>query len=680
MVSTRATSVGSVGAATSAATAAASAGGLNQSSSAPTTTTGVEVCASGHLCTAPEFADLAKSSHHCGNCSEKMHSALHCGAMLDALKEKFTVYEDFLTPYGRGKFASVDHDVLQYCQLCINMIEPLCRARQAAVAAQPPAAVRPPALPPLVAADGVTVMDSVGEGGGVLAAAEIAVMESAGEGGAVAVAVMDSAGEGGVEAVLQDGVSASAVGDAVGDDLLLMDNIEVDDRIIPAKAWGEPDAELHFFEVEGVQSMANYNDRQGKKTRLNNKDSLWMALKKGTAGNHNIQLRGMNSKIPGHVVATQTWGGALTNALNYGMMSFEEQEAERIRAGAASKANKRKWASEIVRLHNNRPPQPLANGRAAPVVQQPDALEQALARARANGHNIPEEGGSNTRTWRAGTRTSGRTVEGASRQTVSDPVAIERARQAAGYDPQQAAVLEHRGLGSDSPSREALVDERRRANPSRRKLGVAPKNVGQQNDSNSRRFVNSAMKKVAKTIMGIHYEGGGDEVASREIPMHSMVLLVLNEVQTQTNDHGGKLQHKVAEKPKLTIIANDHTTCNRILELVVDQYSEDADDADAPRACTKFLVVKTEEMSLLENVEHHIAQQSRAFQQPPRSTESNEGVQGNMTPGARQEAGARPAYSTSRRTPATGVGEEMEVELDEEDEEGGGIVLQSAGN
>ena len=70
----------------------------------------------------------------------------------------------------------------------------------------------------------------------------------------------------------------------------------------------------YFFEEEGVQAIVNTFDKDDEETRLNNKDSLWYALKRGTWGIEGINLNGPGCKIPLHVLMTTTWKGALTNA------------------------------------------------------------------------------------------------------------------------------------------------------------------------------------------------------------------------------------------------------------------------------------------------------------------------------------------------------------------------------
>ena len=142
----------------------------------------------------------------------------------------------------------------------------------------------------------------------------------------------------------------------------------------PAEAWGEPDVNALYFDADGVQALANIYDSDNKLTRLNNKKSLWNALEKGGC---NHSLVGSSYKIPPHVVAATTWNGALTNAVNYGMMSMDEQRVERACYAAASVADKRQLSTIIEQLHRKHPSSPGPRG----VANEPNALDQALDRA-----------------------------------------------------------------------------------------------------------------------------------------------------------------------------------------------------------------------------------------------------------------------------------------------------------
>jgi len=68
--------------------------------------------------------------------------------------------------------------------------------------------------------------------------------------------------------------------------------------------------------------MANLIDQDQKKTRLNNKYSLWDAITTGLHKyDHADELRGKQCKTPTHVVATQTWSGEFTYAINFGILT-----------------------------------------------------------------------------------------------------------------------------------------------------------------------------------------------------------------------------------------------------------------------------------------------------------------------------------------------------------------------
>ena len=195
-----------------------------------------------------------------------------------------------------------------------------------------------------------------------------------------------------------------------------------------------------------------------------------------------------------------------------------------------------------------------------------------------------------------------------------------------------------------------------RSGQSYRKENTNPKSIRQQNESNARRFVNGAMRKVAKHFAqqndSTSDDGNGDEPGSPRKPIHSMVLLVLNEVSDQHNDQGGTLKNTAAEKPKLTILGLNVDTINHIMGVVAEQYATD-DREPNDRECINHLVTQIDDMNmtLLECVEEFINSQKEPSQ-PTRSTETSQNVQINMTPGVGGNAVVAPAFS-SRRTPAS---------------------------
>ena len=322
-----------------------------------------------------------------------------------------------------------------------------------------------------------------------------------------------------------------------------------------AEAWGEP--ELFSFDVEGVQEMANALDHRDKRTSLNDKRSLWNALEVGVIG-MGISLRGKNFKIPTNVVAADSWNGAFTNALNFAMSSLLEQEDERIRFNASSNAEKKRWRKRVNKLHKQRPPPPLGNGRPAPEPVEPAPVTNPPNNSVATSHRVT----------RATTRANA-TMEEAARERASDENAIQRSRDTAGYS--EDVAIAHRGRASELEDREQLMGEQMRSEQSYRKENTPPTSIGQQNDRNTRRMVNGAMRKVAKCITGIHldeqnsHDGDGDEP---DRPIHSMVLILLNEVIDQHNDQGGALVNSAAETPKLTILGLNVETINHIMSVV----------------------------------------------------------------------------------------------------------------
>ena len=107
-----------------------------------------------------------------------------------------------------------------------------------------------------------------------------------------------------------------------------------------------------------MRAIANAVDFRGRKTRLDDQDSLWRALRKGTHRVEGVSSTGMH-KIPPHVVAVRTWNGALTNAVMYGMMSSEEQADQRRAGETAGAFSQMVWRRAIQRLHDHRPSSPL---------------------------------------------------------------------------------------------------------------------------------------------------------------------------------------------------------------------------------------------------------------------------------------------------------------------------------
>ena len=135
------------------------------------------------------------------------------------------------------------------------------------------------------------------------------------------------------------------------------------------------------------------------------------------------------------------------------------------------------------------------------------------------------------------------------------------------------------------------------------------------------------MQKFA--YAGRMYFVAGEDQTGAPPPMHSMVLVILDEVTFQTNDHGERLKHVRAENPKLTIVAHSNAACKHILGIVAEQYNNDL-EADKP-PCISHMIVKTQGLLLLKNVRSHIASESPQSQ-PTRNSESNTDVHNSMTP------------------------------------------------
>ena len=105
-------------------------------------------------------------------------------------------------------------------------------------------------------------------------------------------------------------------------------------------------------------------------------------------------------------------------------------------------------------------------------------------------------------------RRSVRFLEASATARAQDPAAIARARIAAGYDDEvgRQRVEQHRGRLSEQGDRENLVEESKKKKQSHRKMNTPPTSIGEQNDSNARRFVNTALRTVAKVIKSIHFK------------------------------------------------------------------------------------------------------------------------------------------------------------------------------
>ena len=299
-----------------------------------------------------------------------------------------------------------------------------------------------------------------------------------------------------------------------------------------------------------------------------------------------------------------------------------------------------------------------------------------------------------------------------------DPERMERARRAVGYQPpsppdnsararrrvargsnpreqeqqqqqqQQQEVEQHGGLGSEVPP-----PPQKKKTSNFRKQGEPPKAPRFQFDANAIRNVISTIMHVATSIQTIQFvpkpqqqsdeeEDTNDEEAAPlpEPPMHSMMLIILDEGEKQTNVSGGGLNNRRAAKPKLTVVAHDAATAEKIFSVAHDAHRTDA-DGDAPY--TKVFVGKKEGMTLIESCAQYCDQLTAGRKQPSRSGETNANVQRNhITPRALNEAQISPPYSGANTPPSVAVAvannaanhdETMEVQMqitfDEDEDE-----------
>jgi len=92
---------------------------------------------------------------------------------------------------------------------------------------------------------------------------------------------------------------------------------------------------------------------------------------------------------------------------------------------------------------------------------------------------------------------------------------------------------------------------------------------------------------------------------SERKPVHSMVLLILDEIKSQSNDQGGGWHDTAAEKSRLAVIVYNQDKCEHILHIVAEQYVDININATT-RQCTNTMFVQTKNFLLLENVNFHI--------------------------------------------------------------------------
>ena len=119
----------------------------------------VVACAAGHLCQAPQGADLSKSTHKCLNCDNCLHSHVFCGKPWSMLEN--IVPRKHLSVNGAAKASSTSNpEAITVCYTCLSNIALLCdqEADDTICAMLPGATLSedvpsvlppPPALPPL---------------------------------------------------------------------------------------------------------------------------------------------------------------------------------------------------------------------------------------------------------------------------------------------------------------------------------------------------------------------------------------------------------------------------------------------------------------------------------------------------------------------------------------------------
>ena len=432
----------------------------------------------------------------------------------------------------------------------------------------------------------------------------------------------------------------------------------------PGIAWG--DQGYYYLGSNITEWVAStLTDKKGNQIALNNKDSIYFALEQLNFCDIVLPPKSYSKKIPTHILATNSWDASLTNIMQFCMMNEKERGLEMKRFKDASEGDKKNWNRLIKRLHKNRrsifnPP------TSSP--QSPSTRPQLLQSPRPQ---------------RVSVRARQAAIEAATQQATahaSDPERIQRVRELVGYDGDlgdsnndeptseralrrqrrdqarrqlelEEYVEDHRGLGEDITIREGLTqDEFNNAKKYIRKFGTPPNTVGQQTDSASRLSVASALAQVGKHIDTIHFPNNDDS----EQPVHSMVLVILNEVEKQTNKTGSKCNPgKKADKSELTVLAYDNETCVKVIKALCDQFLETEDDDNgefvpliAQRPFNEHIIFKNENQTLRESVETYLDLHSDGtWRQPKRKVRSNNEIQASITPGANTQQ--RPVFTTT---------------------------------
>lgn len=298
-------------------------------------------------------------------------------------------------------------------------------------------------------------------------------------------------------------------------------NAKEEGIITPAQAW--EDLGVYLLSTETVEEIAaQFLDPEKKNTRLNMRNSLWSALDSLQMG---IPIRDRH-KIPTHVVAARSWDAALTNAYIYAMMSDEEQAVERRRFKKSSDGDKMRWSRWIHRLHKN------SNRHSIRFVEDETIIPQLVTDVRPR-HRSPEEVAALREALEDPTKLEVFISHG------TDPERVERLRRLVGYSSAQAEAykknkVEHKKAEAKTSKQQ---HERKKQEP-KRKFGDVPKSIGAQVDAMSRRACESAIVQVAKYIQTIHYPNNGND----DTAMHSMMLVIYNEVEKQYNWTGGRMR------------------------------------------------------------------------------------------------------------------------------------------
>lgn len=135
----------------------------------------------------------------------------------------------------------------------------------------------------------------------------------------------------------------------------------------------------------------------------------------------------------------------------------------------------------------------------------------------------------------------------------------------------------------------------------RKKFGDPPRSVGGQVDSLARKAVKSSIHMMSKFTQTVHFPNEGDTNQA----LHSMALIIYNDVAKQANAFGGRLSNAKRVDYELTVLAYDNLTCSKILTALMDQFGyRDGHLSNIPRPpCKRQFIHKLEGMTMMESVE-----------------------------------------------------------------------------